>query len=325
MIEPRVSDNESQRLEILHGLKLLDTDPEERFDRVTRLAKRLFNVPIALVSLVDADRQWFKSRQGLDATETSRDISFCGHTILGDDTMIVSDASADERFADNPLVTGEPNIRFYAGQPLSAGNGCKVGTLCLIDTVQREMSEEDKAVLKDLAELVEQQFAAMEMATIDELTGISNRRGFNMLAEKALQTRKRLHHKVTLLNFDLNLFKEINDSLGHAVGDQALQDFTACLTTTFRDSDVIARLGGDEFCVLLCNAEVADIPALLQRFQKNVSDYNREKQRPYQLSYSAGTATCSQQNDMSIQHLSSQADLAMYDEKRRNRDRVVAA
>lgn len=134
MLVPGKPANETARVQALHGLELLDSAPEERFDRLTRLAKRLFNVPIALVTLVDTNRQWFKSCVGLDATETPRDVSFCGHAILQNDLLLVPDAREDVRFHDNPLVTGAPNIRFYAGYPLTVPNGNKMGTLCLIDT-----------------------------------------------------------------------------------------------------------------------------------------------------------------------------------------------
>ncbi|MFH0934086.1 MAG: GAF domain-containing protein, partial [Pseudomonadota bacterium] len=120
---PAIPDNESQRLQALHGRALLDTPAEERFDRLTRLARNMLGVRIALVSLVDTDRQWFKSRQGLDACETGRDISFCGHAILDDAIFEITDASLDLRFADNPLVTGPPHIRFYAGAPLATADG----------------------------------------------------------------------------------------------------------------------------------------------------------------------------------------------------------
>lgn len=325
MIEAPTPVNESERLATLQALQLLDTAQEERFDRVTRLARRLFDVPIVLVSLVDAERQWFKSRQGLTAAQTRRDISFCGHAIAEDDVMVVNNAFDDERFADNPLVLGAPHIRFYAGQPLSAGNGCKIGTLCLIDTAPRDMSEEDINLLKDLAAMIEQQFAAIEMATIDELTGISNRRGFNMLAEQALNTCRRLQQEVTLLAFDLNHFKEINDNLGHAMGDQALQDFAQCLTRTFRDCDIIGRMGGDEFWVMLCNAQESTVPTLLNRLQDEVAACNDARQRPYRLTYSVGSASCPPQRDASMESLGERADTAMYEHKRRKRNAIVAA
>jgi GAF domain-containing protein len=134
MESPDIPSNEEHRLATLRSLGILDTSHEERFDRVTRMSKRLFDVPIALVSLVDESRQWFKSSAGLDTLETPRDIAFCGHAILDENIFHVPDATKDPRFADNPLVTGPPDIRFYAGRPLHAPNGDRMGTLCIIDT-----------------------------------------------------------------------------------------------------------------------------------------------------------------------------------------------
>lgn len=158
--------DDSQRVDSLCRLQLLDTPPEERFDRLTRIAKSYFNVPIALISLVDAKRQWFKSRQGLDAAETPREISFCGHAILGVDIFVVEDALNDSRFSDNPLVLGPPNVRFYAGAPLSTVDGARVGTLCIIDDKPRTLSESDRRFLRDLADCVEQEFARSGLLTV---------------------------------------------------------------------------------------------------------------------------------------------------------------
>jgi signal transduction histidine kinase/CheY-like chemotaxis protein len=157
---------EAQRLAALHALNLLDTPPEERFDRITRLARRLFDVPIALVTLVDADRQWFKSCQGLGVRQTARDISFCGHAILRPDPLVVPDATRDDRFADNPLVIMEPGIRFYAGQPLKAPDGSLVGVFCINDRRPRSLTGEEVELLKDLAGLVEDQLRLIETAEL---------------------------------------------------------------------------------------------------------------------------------------------------------------
>lgn len=157
--------NETLRLSALEAAQLLDTPPEERFDRITRLAARTFDVPICLVSLIDKDRQWFKSCYGLGVRETARDISFCGHAILGADTFVVENALQDERFADNPLVTGEPDIRFYAGAPLEDRNGFRLGTLCLIDKKPRTFSSDDQKTLRDFADLVEREFQYQELGT----------------------------------------------------------------------------------------------------------------------------------------------------------------
>ena len=152
--------NESERLRSLRALDILDTGPDERFDRLTRLTRRLFGVPIAVVSLVDSDRQWFKSVVGLDAAETPRAHSFCAHAILSEDVMVVPDALLDPRFADNPAVTGPPHVRFYAGCPLSLADGSRVGTLCLVDHRPRRLDEAAVGLLRDLAFLVLRELTA---------------------------------------------------------------------------------------------------------------------------------------------------------------------
>ncbi len=155
-------DNEPERLRALHDLMLLDTSPEERFDRVVRFAAEQLDAPIALVSLVDEHRQWFKSRLGLQVPETGRDVSFCAHAILQPDVFIVEDASRDARFADNPLVTGETHVRFYAGAPLSAPGGERIGTLCVLDTRPRALDGTELAILKALRALVDEAIAGKD-------------------------------------------------------------------------------------------------------------------------------------------------------------------
>lgn len=179
---PPIPANEAPRLQALRVRALLDTPAEERFDRLTRLAQRLFGVKIALVSLIDAERQWFKSRQGLDVCETSRDISFCGHAILAADIFEVPDATLDLRFADNPLVLGFPHIHFYAGAPLSSADGYRLGTLCIIDTAPRRLSQEEHRMLRDLADLAE-----TEINLIDQRA--QSERLFKMQELQAIITR----------------------------------------------------------------------------------------------------------------------------------------
>jgi phosphoribosyl 1,2-cyclic phosphodiesterase/CheY-like chemotaxis protein len=152
--------DEGRRLDALHALRVLDTPPEERFDRYTRIAAGLFDVPIAMVSLIDRDRQWFKSRQGFHATETPRETAFCAHTILDRHVLQVPDALQDPRFADNPVVAGPPRVRFYAGAPLAAPDGSLVGSLCVIDKRPRQLDSQQLTLLRDLADLVEAELAA---------------------------------------------------------------------------------------------------------------------------------------------------------------------
>jgi PAS domain S-box-containing protein len=152
MESPRLPANEAQRLKALRRSKLLDSPPERLFDAITSRAAEICKTPMAFLSLVDEHRQWFKAKVGLDAAETERDIAFCAHAILQDELMVVPDALSDQRFADNPLVVGEPNIRFYAGMPLVTSDGCALGTLCVVDRKPRELTAEQMDQLKVLAE-----------------------------------------------------------------------------------------------------------------------------------------------------------------------------
>jgi GAF domain-containing protein len=146
--------NEEGRIAALEKYAILDTDPEQSFDDLTLLASFVCETPIALISLVDEDRQWFKSRVGIDASETSRDIAFCSTAILQSDVLVVPDALLDERFRDNPLVASDPHIRFYAGAPLINEDGYALGTLCVVDRTPRELAPEQREALKALSRLV---------------------------------------------------------------------------------------------------------------------------------------------------------------------------
>ena len=147
-------DNDTERLQTLLNYNVLDTSPENSFDAITELAASICGTKIALVSLIDKERQWFKSRFGLDASETPRDISYCGHAISSDEVMIVNDATKDDRFKDNPLCVEEPHVVFYAGAPLIAPNGHRIGTLCAIDDRPGELNETQLKTLKVLAKNV---------------------------------------------------------------------------------------------------------------------------------------------------------------------------
>ncbi|GAB6197346.1 GAF domain-containing protein [Lysobacter xanthus] len=159
MQAPALPYDEAARLDALQALGLLDTSREERFDRFVRLARAIVDVPIATISLIDADRQWFKNMQGLDVAETPRSVSFCGHAILEQGVFYIPDAAADPRFAENPLVTGPPRIRFYAGCPLFVPGGHAIGTLCVIDRRPRTLSGDTLLRLRDLADCLQRELA----------------------------------------------------------------------------------------------------------------------------------------------------------------------
>lgn len=315
MKKPGIPEDEKSRLKTLVSLNILDTFHEERFDRLTRMACKLFDVPIAVVTLVDDKRQWFKSCIGLNVTETARDISFCGHAILSDEVLVVSDTEKDVRFADNPLVIGDPHIRFYAGCPIKSLSGSRLGTFAIIDDKARTLSKQDLDVLKDLASMAERELAFIELATIDELTGLSNRRGFMTSARYVINLCDRQEILCSLIFIDLNDFKNINDQFGHAEGDRALVAFSNLLKDNFRNSDVLARLGGDEFVVLLTDTTKSAAETAMRKLQKSIDEYYFKTNYGYSISYSYGIAGPDFNQHITIEKLLKDADSLMYEHK----------
>ncbi|WP_166268792.1 GAF domain-containing protein [Marinobacter caseinilyticus] len=214
--------DEVLRLKSLTNMRILDTPVEERFERITRLAKKFFNVAISAISLIDEDRQWFKSNPGLDVRETHRDYSFCGHAILSDGVFVVENTLADERFYDNPLVVDAPYIRFYAGIPIHASDRSRIGTLCLLDHQPHSRDEFDFSVLADLAALVEREFlfeSPMNTSSggrkpgtdtptlLDEVTGLWNWNGITRILEEHGHRVRLLQdeHSLAWLHIDYTL------------------------------------------------------------------------------------------------------------------------
>lgn len=183
MKEPDFPEDEALRIATLNNLSILDTRSEERYDRLTRIAQQVFDAPIVIISLVDTDRQWFKSCLGVDLAEVPRSISFCGHTILRDNVFVIPDTKLDERFSDNPVVSGPPHIRFYAGQPLKAANNQIMGTFCILDCQPRQFSTEEIALLKDLSALAEKEINFPDLQALTSKLGSSERSLLNAIAE----------------------------------------------------------------------------------------------------------------------------------------------
>lgn len=319
MEKPPIPLDETVRLVSLHSLRIMDSAPEERFDRVTRMARRVFDVNICLVSLVDSDRQWFKSKQGLEACQTPREVSFCGHAILQEGVFVVEDAHLDKRFSDNPLVTGDPSVRFYAGCPVHSPDGRRVGTLCVIDDTPRTFSDSDAAMLKDFAALVDEELATAAQINVDELTKVANRRGFRQVADHLLPLCQRNDLAIEVLFFDLDGFKLLNDTFGHKAGDEALQEFAKLLLKGFRNSDVVARLGGDEFAVL-----TAGQPSFADRGLSNMSKRVGKIKSEYgqHLDWSVGRVKFDPDVHNDVDDLLRDADEQMYANKSHKRERT---
>ncbi len=309
--------DEQRRLQSLRSSGLLNSGKEERFDRLTRLARSLYNLPVASISLVGEDLLHIKSCAGLDVDTVPRDISFCAHTILQTDPLIVNDMQQDERFHDNPLVIAAPFIRFYAGYPVQLPDGATVGSFCLMDHQPRSFSAHEMQILSDLAAIVEDEFKVLDAATSDELTGLFNRRRFLTLAEYALLTAQRRQEPVSLAFVDLDRFKHINDTWGHEEGDRALIAIADLMKAAFRESDILARQGGDEFIILFANTSRHDAATAMETLSHNVARFNQQAAHPWQLAFSWGCVEYDPASHPSLNALVATADRLMYQAKQK--------
>lgn len=333
MKPPIYPHDESERLACLKKQFILDTPLDGQLEKITRITKSLFNVPIVAVSLVDSERQWFKSIQGLDVTETSREVSFCGHAILQSEILLVEDALQDERFRDNPLVQGEPHIRFYAGCPISSPDGYKLGTLCIIDRVARHFSLDELAPLVDLAsmacenicnskqsqlqlDLLKELSEAERASKVDCLTRVWNRGAVEHILSHKISTLLCTKDEFSLILFDIDNFKSINDEHGHNAGDKVLQQSVKAALSCLRERDVIGRWGGDEFLILLDTGNQETALAVANRICEKASvsavTHNEKK---ISFSLSAGVAFTTHQRNWTIEDVIEKADRALYDAK----------
>jgi diguanylate cyclase (GGDEF)-like protein len=324
--------DETLRLRTLDRYQVLDSQPEPQFNRIVTLAKRALRVPIALISLVDEERQWFKARDGLSVDQTPRSLAFCDHAIRRRGVMVVEDARLDIRFRDNPLVTGEPGIRFYAGAPLVTRDGQALGTVCVIDRVPRSFDEDDRETLTDLAAIVmdelELRLANRELAVLaqtDPLTGCLNRRTFFSLSEREMGRRRRTGCDIAVLVLDIDHFKKVNDTYGHSAGDRALAQFADQIGQTIRVQDVFARLGGEEFGLILPDASQSQAIETGERLRRMVEQTPiHTDSGPVRITVSLGAATV-KPGEISVEPALRRADEALYRAKHCGRNRVIAA
>lgn len=344
MIEPQLCTDEPIRLHCLRSLGQLDTPLEERFERITRLVQRTLDVPIAAISLIDADRQWFKSIQGLALESTSRRVSFCGHAILHDDVMVVEDARRDARFAGNPLVLGPPHIVFYAGYPIRVKDGSKIGSLCAIDHRPRRMTREDLQLLRDLGAIAEAEFAtAMDhgaqeeliaqvdalarVAYVDSLTRVWNRQAIDSVLDAELARSRRAAHGASVIMADLDHFKAINDTHGHAIGDEVLRQSAKRMLGAIRETDALGRYGGEEFMIVLSGAaSEGQVREVAERLRERIGSTPIGTERgEIGVTVSLGIGWCASVDGVTRDALVKAADEALYNAKRNGRDRVEVA
>ena len=318
-----VSEQEKLRLRDLHDYAILDTPPEESFDRITRLAKMTLQTPMSVVSLVAADRQWFKSRQGVTGCETARDISFCTHTIQLNEPLIVRDSHLDPRFANSPLVLGDPFIRFYIGSPLNTPAGYNIGALCAMDTVPHDPSAEQVKLLQDLGRLVIDELELRKLACLDPLTGVLTKRGL----EKAINrlVAKLDNTAACVVMMDVDHFKQVNDTHGHGAGDRVLQSAVEACRDSVRPEDIVARVGGEEFAIILPGMALSEGLKAAERMRNAIaSQVTKTREGPISVTASFGVAMVSP-GLRDFEKALAAADQAMYAAKTGGRNAVRTA
>lgn len=260
--------DEFERLQLLHSLQILDTPPEPIFDQITRLAAHVLDVPIALISLMDAERQWFKSCIGIDAAETPREQAFCAHTILQSEPMIVPDAKIDDRFCNNPFVTDSPNIRFYAGVPIRSMAGLALGTLCAIDDEPRQLSPTQLAAMRDLADIAAKEVHQRETLVLARAQVDKSR----IILEKS-EARFRSMFELAAVGIALvapdGSFISVNDALCQIVGYKADE----LVRLTFKDITHPDDLSSDLALLRqLTNSEITNYQ-MEKRYRHKNGDY----------------------------------------------------
>ena len=355
MIKPEKPKDEAARLAALERYGMLDTPPEQAFDDLVQIATAICGTQMGAVTLVDRDRQWFKARKGLDATQTPRDVAFCAHAILDPEQVLTVENTADDaRFHDNPLVTGAPHIRFYAGAPLLGAEGQALGTLCVFDAAPAQLNEEQVQALRALSrqashvmelrrvahaldrqlrerDWYEQQLAQYsesletlnadltEQTRTDVLTGLPNRRAFAAALTSALERSGGSGEPLSVAVIDIDHFKTINDLHGHDQGDEVLVALAALLRAHIAGRGMIARLGGEEFVMLLpgIGLEQARLQCEFLRQEIAVLPINL----PVTVSIGVAQLGSGESGDRGLKR----ADQALYEAKRTGRDRVVAA
>lgn len=311
------------RVFALRRYAVLDTEPEDEFDDVVRLVRQVLGVSMVAISLVDEARQWFKSAIGLSVNETPRSVAFCDYTIRDTEPMIVADAELDPRFADNPLVTGEPGLRCYMGAPLTTPDGYNIGSLCVMGTEPRAFTQAEAQVLRDFARIVVSQLELRLSARQDSLTGTLSRGGFEAMVHNAVAGFARDGRPVTLAIADIDHFKAINDRFGHPSGDAVLRAVSDRIGATLRRIDALGRLGGEEFGILMPGVDLTDGAMVAERVRRAVETLIVPKIGGHRITISIGLAELTAR--MSVESWVAAADSALYDAKNGGRNRVTLA
>lgn len=338
-----IASTSTLKLAGMHIVDVFYTPLEERFERITRLARRSLNVPVAAITCMSPDKQWFKSVAGWAVTELPVSHSLCPLTMEENRICVINDTQADSRVMNHPLVVRRPNFRFYAGYPLQESSGLAVGTLCVFDTKPREFSEDQLCTLHDLgeiarhelltnqlsdaqAELISKLGAARREAMFDPLTRVWNRRGAAALLRSSIRKAQERDTDISLCLLDVDNFKAVNDSFGHQAGDQVLRKLAAMLVSSVRNDDIVCRYGGDEFLLILPDTSAEDASRIAERARRTVAESPVQiREGVLSASVSIGLAARHRGSEVTAEDLVKQIDEALLACKRDGRNQIRMA
>ncbi len=334
MLGKVLAGTETLELAEVHSSSAFYTPIEDRFERITRLARRALDVPVAAVTAVNLQGQWFKSVSGWDITELRLDQSLCEQTVLRGKRVIVPDLARNAQYSVHPFVTGAPGFRFYAGIPLVNARGTVVGTFCVMDTSPRRLDRSDRLILSDLAEFAQRELqtsalhaaqtelvaklsAARRQALLDPLTRTWNRRGGSLLLEAGLALAKKNETTLAVLIVDIDNFKAVNDTFGHAAGDRALRVVAGELLAGVRHNDGVCRFGGDEFFVVFVDISSTEVAEIVRRVSRRIrrAAVRTGDGRTARISVCAGLKYVSSAETITADAVLAAADEALYRNK----------
>jgi diguanylate cyclase (GGDEF)-like protein len=327
----------------IHSLDLFYTPLEERFERITRLARRALQAPVAAISLLNEDKQWFKSAAGWGISELPRDQAICRLTVEANQILLIGDTLEDPLVAKLPVVAAAPRFRAYAGHPLLDEHGACVGTFCVFDLKPREFLAADRQTLIDLAALAQRELVsdhltnahaaltsklgmARREALMDPLTHLWNRRGASVLLKGAFASADHRGAPLALALLDLDNFKRINDNHGHQTGDEVLRRIASRLLSAVRGDDAICRLGGDEFLVLMADTDANIASRVAERIRHAITDTPvPTRDGAMTVSVSVGCTIRQPRDTTAVEALLERADQALMQSKAAGRNRVRIA
>ena len=340
LLSKTIASTATLKIANIHTFDLFYTPIEERFERITRVARRALQTPVAAISLLNEDKQWFKSAAGWGISELPRDQAICKFTVESKQILMINDTLADPRVAKLPTVMAAPRFRAYAGHPLVDAEGTCVGTFCVFDLKPREWAPIDRQALIDIAALVQREVfsdqvsnahsaltsklgIARREALMDPLTHLWNRRGASVLLKAAFASADQRGAPLALALLDLDNFKRINDTRGHQAGDEALRRVASRLLSTVRGDDAICRLGGDEFLVLMADTDAAIATRVAERMRHAITDSPvPTRDGPISVSVSVGCTVRQPRETTAVDALLERADQALMESKTAGRNRV---